>query len=378
MSSFLKAFFAIGIPPPQSAPQNAPNTASSYASSSVPTISYESTPVPTNSPTTSYSVAPSEISEKPEPECSPPASESESELTVASTVPSFNENKVYEELMKNIPKFDGSSNITKLLEFTDAVEDFAESADIRPVTLLSLATSKLSGDARLWWRDHKERVPSNDPDRIKKWAQLKLELFRAFAPPEHEASIRDKLRVIRQTGSIADYNAAFRRLSMQLPSLGFPEAKYAYLRGVNPRIRDLVSTRDDVNDMRTLQHLCLRFDHREPEKSEKRTDALISEAPKHYKFKKYRGTSRIGNKKGDKPAGATIVCSFCDKKGHSIEKCYKMLEAKKALSKPDVAHTSEAISEAHPKALAFTNVIDSGVSCHMFKNLTDFQETTPK
>src|SRR3954469_6980670 len=164
MSSFLKAFFAIGIPPPQSAPQNAPNTVSNTASSYAPTISYESTPVPTNSPTISYSVAPSEISE-PEPECSPPASESESELTVASTVPSFNENKVYEELMKNIPKFDGSSNITKLLEFTDAVEDFAESADIRPATLLSLATSKLSGDARLWWRDHKERVSSNDPDR---------------------------------------------------------------------------------------------------------------------------------------------------------------------------------------------------------------------
>src|SRR3954447_4485096 len=143
MSSFLRAFFTQGILPPQSAPQNAPNTASSYA----PTISYELTPAPTNSLTISYSVVPSEISE-PELECSPP--ESESELTVASTVPSFNENKVYEELMKNIPKFDGSSNITKLLEFTDAVEDFAESADIRPVTLLSLATSKLSDDARLW------------------------------------------------------------------------------------------------------------------------------------------------------------------------------------------------------------------------------------
>src|SRR4051812_34027867 len=111
MSSFLRAFFALGIPPPQSAPQNAPNTAYTV-SSYTPTISYESTPVPTNSPTISYSVAPSEISE-PEPECSPP--ESESELSVASTVPSFNENKVYKELMKNIPKFDGSSNITKLL-----------------------------------------------------------------------------------------------------------------------------------------------------------------------------------------------------------------------------------------------------------------------
>jgi hypothetical protein len=146
MSSFLKAFFAIGIPPPQSAPQNAPNTVSNTASSYAPTISYESTPVPTNSPTISYSVAPSEISE-PEPECSPP--ESESELTVASTVPPFNENKVYEELMKNIPKFDGSSNITKFLEFTNVVEDFAEFTDIRPVTLLSLATSKLSDNARL-------------------------------------------------------------------------------------------------------------------------------------------------------------------------------------------------------------------------------------
>jgi hypothetical protein len=379
MSSFLRAFFSQGLLPPQSAS----STASSTASSSVSTISQESTPAPTNSPTASYSVAPSEISEKSEPECSPPASESESELSVASTFPSsFNESKVYEELMKNIPKFDGSSNITKLLEFADAVEDFAESADIRPATLLSLATSKLSGDARLWWREHKERVPHTDPNRIKNWTQLKLEIFRAFAPPEHETSIRDKLRAIRQTGSIADYNASFRRLTMQLPYLGFPEAKYAYLRGVNPRIRDLVSTRDDVNDMRTLQHLCLRFDHREPEKSEKRADAFISEAPKYHKFKKDRGTTRIGDKKGDTSAATTLVCSFCDKKGHSIEKCYKMLEAKRALSKPDdtrtSAHTSEAISEAHPKALAFATVIDSGASNHMFKNLADFQETSPK
>src|SRR4051794_30576396 len=58
-----------------------------------------------------------------------------------------------------------------------------------------------------------------------------------------------------------------------------------------------------------------------------------------------------------------------------------MLEAKRALSKPNEtrpAHTSEAISEAHPKALAFATVIDSDVSCHMFKNLADFQEIAPK
>ena len=64
-----------------------------------------------------------------------------------------------------------------------------------------------------------------------------------------------------QTGSIADYNAAFRQLTIQLTDLNFAKAKFEYLHGLNEHIRDLVRTRRRILQIFILLQLaCLRLD----------------------------------------------------------------------------------------------------------------------
>ena len=53
-----------------------------------------------------------------------------------------------------------------------------------------------------------------------------------FAPTEHEMIIREKLRNIRQKGTVEDYNAAFNKLSMQLQDISFKEEEFAYFKGL--------------------------------------------------------------------------------------------------------------------------------------------------
>ena len=98
-----------------------------------------------------------------------------------------------------------------------------------------------------------------------------------FAPPENSDAIRAKLRKITQTGSIADYNAAFRQLTLQLTDLNFAEAKFEYLRGLNEHIRDLVRTqKENLTDIRTLQIACLRLDtHRKSTTKPTRNDEAL-------------------------------------------------------------------------------------------------------
>ena len=88
---------------------------------------------------------------------------------------------------------------------------------------------------------------------------LQKALMKTFVPVETADDVRSKLRTIRQKGTVAEYNAAFRRLSMQI-TMEFAEAKFAYLQGLSPKIRDLIRTKDDITDIRELQLACLRLD----------------------------------------------------------------------------------------------------------------------
>ena len=161
--------------------------------------------------------------------------------------------------MKLIPQYDGSGGAVKLFEFIDQFEDFASNTDYTPSMELTLATAKLNGDAKIWWRDHRNTIAIDHPQRIKCWSQLRKALIEHFTPPEHAYTIRNKLFNLKQNASVADYNASFMQLKQQLTNLGTDDAIFAYLRGLNPKIRELVrSQKDNQADLRTLQNACLR------------------------------------------------------------------------------------------------------------------------
>ena len=80
---------------------------------------------------------------------------------------------------------------------------------------------------------------------------------------ENSKDIRDKLRNLKQKGTVKEYNAAFRRLAMQLTDMNFAEEKYTYLLGLNPRIKELVRTKDNITTIRALQNACISLESRE-------------------------------------------------------------------------------------------------------------------
>ena len=57
---------------------------------------------------------------------------------------------VTKNLYENIPKYDGESDIQKLLDFIDKVDDYLEIARLDPNLELKLIPAKFSGQASLF------------------------------------------------------------------------------------------------------------------------------------------------------------------------------------------------------------------------------------
>jgi len=295
---------------------------------------------------------------------------------------------VAKELLKLVPRYDGTGGIQKLLHFIDNFEAFAAATDLSEKSELMLATANLTGDAQMWWREHRLNTKVGDPARIYNWESLQRELLATFAPPENAHIVRNKLRNIRQKGSVADYNAAFRRLSMQI-NMDFEEAKYTYLQGLNPQIRDLArSNKDNMTNLRSLQLACLRLDHQE--RHGRDDGALIAESKSSSSFSKSTSSraSLTGNLSGDKHAQSRgtkrgrdqqqgrgrdpkrkrdiskITCSLCDAVGdHFTHKCPKIPAMKTAYQNRSQANVAYGLS----------TIIDSGATQHMFNHLEDFE-----
>jgi transposase InsO family protein len=323
-----------------------------------------------------------------------------------SVAKSVHELDMTKELFKLVPNYDGSGGPSKLLDYVEKFQKYADVAgdDITSSVELTLATAKLTGDANLWWREHCATKSIDDLKRIRTWDQLKKALFETFAPPEHRMVIREKLKNIKQKGTVIEYTAAFRRLTMQLPEISFEEAEFAYLQGLSPRIRDLIRTKDGITDIRTLQNACIRLDTQEREKrNPDHTNALTiqtipssSSSSPSYRTQHYqgRGTSFRGRgvfnshkrAQGSRPLSqnnksfraapyrlsqsrdpARVSCDLCDDFGHFMRNCPKLREAKAAIQ----SKASVAVGE-------YATVIDSGASQHMFNSAEVFEDMLPR
>ena len=142
---------------------------------------------------------------------------------------SFKISDLSKELMKLIPQYDGSGGTAKLFEYIDQFDEFASITEYTPIMELTLAIAKLNGDAKIWWRSHRNTFPNDHSQRINCWSQLKKALIDHFTPPEHAYNIRMKLLNLKQSGSVADYNASFMRLKQQLTKISDDDVIFEYL-----------------------------------------------------------------------------------------------------------------------------------------------------
>src|SRR5271165_6394474 len=177
---------------------------------------------------------------KPSHKRSPFAKETDEEqdqesVTATSTMP----NEITKELIKLIPHYDGSGGIQTYFEFVENFEDFTSSSELTSQSELTLATAKLIGDAKTWWCRHRMKNSLQDANHIRSWQSLKEALRQTFVPAETDKEVRMKIRSLKQTGSVAEYNTKFRHLNM-LINMGFDEVRHDYIQGLKPRIRELI------------------------------------------------------------------------------------------------------------------------------------------
>src|SRR5277367_5378172 len=163
------------------------------------------------------------------------------------------------------------------MEYIDSFEAYAASTELSHQAELTLATAKLTGDAKMWWRDHHKSTPTGSPERIRTWEQLQRALTKHFAPPEQAEAIRCKLHALKQKGSVEDYTYEFRRLSMQI-KMSFDEAKFAYTQGLQPKIRDLVRTKDNIKSIQELQLACHKLDTHNDKQTTRDDGALVADS----------------------------------------------------------------------------------------------------
>ena len=308
--------------------------------------------------------------------------------------------EISKELMKLIPRYDGTGGIQRLLEYIDNFEDFAAGAELPSSTELTLATAKLTGDAKMWWREHRKTTSVDDPNRIRNWTMLQKELLDTFAPPEYAETVRVKLRSLKQKGSIAEYNASFRRLSMQI-TMEFEEAKFVYVQGLSPRIRELVRTKDGITDIRKLMLACLKLDvqgEKHSQTSEAYTADNTTKSSTNFSNKRSqgqgqgRGQGQRGHQdrktqnqtsrdrcrrcKTDDHAWfkcPNITCIICDAKGHVPKSCPNLEIARESAKKRSSNTAQVNMAQAN-----LVTVIDSGATQHMFNRLDLFGTTTER
>lgn len=298
---------------------------------------------------------------------------------------------------KQVPDYNGTGGPQKLYAFFESFEEFAGVAEVTSQFEAKLAASKLSGDAKMWWLEHKQATSVTDPKRIQTWEDMKRGLREAFAPVEYTRIIRDKLRTIRQRGSVADYNAAFTRLTMQIPNLSFEEAEFDYLQGLKPELRNLIRTKDNITDMNTLKNACLKLD---TQKRERQDEAHLTEPPSRNRqgqgaqYRKHDGKCSYCMKYGhreedcrkkqrDKTQSnqssqssqstqstrriprdmSKVTCHFCDKAGHYQRDCIEYANAKNKRTGAQALFASTG-----------STIIDSGATQHMFNTLDAFND----
>src|SRR5277367_3122866 len=92
-------------------------------------------------------------------------SDSNSEISSSNTTIKISD--LSKELMKCIPRYDGSGGAQRLFDYINQFEDFAMNTDYTPEMELTLATAKLNGDAKAWWRDHRNTFPIDHQQRIR-------------------------------------------------------------------------------------------------------------------------------------------------------------------------------------------------------------------
>ena len=131
-------------------------------------------------------------------------------------------------------KFEGARSAKDLGNFIWDMEEYFVAANIPEERQVSLASMFLSGDAKLWYRTRTEEDRSAGRPRMETWNSLKEELREQFLPSNTTWVARDRLKNLRQSGTVREYVQEFSSCLLDIRNMSEEDKLFNFISGLQP------------------------------------------------------------------------------------------------------------------------------------------------
>ena len=134
-------------------------------------------------------------------------------------------------------KYSGSPN--KIESWLFNLEEYFYNDKVKKSLQVPIASSKLVGDATLWWC--MLRKTGQAPNS---WSKFKKAIRERFLPLNVYKANRSRLETLRQTGSVTSYNSIFQAVIVECSDVSEAEALSRYIYGLKSQTKQYVELQE--------------------------------------------------------------------------------------------------------------------------------------
>ncbi|KAK8957542.1 hypothetical protein KSP39_PZI001124 [Platanthera zijinensis] len=216
------------------------------------------------------------------------------------------------------PTYDGKADFMVIDDWLISMEEMFSYSGISDDQRVMIAAYQLKGLAKSWWLREKESLVAGCS-----WEVFKEMLLRKFLPSvECDRLMNDFLYLKQRQLTVGEYEIEFSKLSHFAPGLVSVEADRVkrFLGGLRSEVQQLASAYGSVTYAGVVE-AALKVEAIETAKS--RGQQLRKDKRKLVEEKKPLVPDAVPGKR------SRVVCSFCGRSGHPVERCFKKAAAQK-------------------------------------------------
>ncbi|XP_075086298.1 uncharacterized protein LOC142169005 [Nicotiana tabacum] len=116
-------------------------------------------------------------------------------------------------------EFNSARSAKKLENFLWDIEQYFQAAHVRDEDKVTITTMYLVDDGKLWWRMRVADDVSAGRPKIDSWEGLEKRLKDQFFPSNAGWIARDRLKKLKQTGTVRDYVKDFSSLMLDISNM---------------------------------------------------------------------------------------------------------------------------------------------------------------
>ncbi|MCO5574637.1 hypothetical protein L7F22_028426 [Adiantum nelumboides] len=136
-----------------------------------------------------------------------------------------------------LPSFRGEGDdVEKKAEvWVEAMDDYFIAAKTTPANQRMLGMFRLTGDAKLWWKQHCRDIGVAEDSQS--WREIKQAVKEMYLPPAHEALKMNEFFALKQRGlSLEEYYSKFVSLRRYAPAMTIKQQVARFCQGLNEPI----------------------------------------------------------------------------------------------------------------------------------------------